>query len=573
MKKRIMKIELLFPGCLIVLTALLFGGFYEFVSCIATAVLGVCLLWLIYKNKRCELYWNGTLALAVVTAAGYAAALLWAVDRGMALLGVLKYLPLVLFVLVLMQLTVEERTGLLFAVPVSGVLIVGMGILLYWYPTAREFLFMAGRFGGTFQYSNTMALYFLTSIIVVQGKCRFSAKTAAVSAILLLGIFMTGSRSVFVMTLVVGIIGAWKNKSFRLFDLILLGAATVGGGIYAAISGDFQNFGRFLTISLESSTLTGRVLYWKDALPLIWKHPMGLGYMGYYYSQGEIQTGVYTTLYVHNDLLQTILDIGWIPGIFGVWIFVKNLVSKKLDRTAKSILFVIIMHSLFDFDLQFLSICFICFLVLDYGDDRERIPGGKRKGRGDVKGRKRRILSGIAVAGILFSVYFLIPLGAFYAGEYQTACQFYPGHTEAELILLENAQSKEEGELLADSILSRNHKASLAFDAKALASAMENDYGQMERYKEEAVKNNPYDIYEYVDYVSLLSRAVEYYHNHNDDEQTEYYIERILEIPGRLEEMKARTSGLGWKIKDRPELELPDEIEEYILELQRRNQK
>ncbi len=88
----------------------------------------------------------------------------------------------------------------------------------------------------------------------------------------------------------------------------------------------------------------------------------------------------------------------------------------------------------------------------------------------------------------------------------------------------------------------------------------------------EAVKNNPYDIYEYADYVSLLSRAVEYYHNHNDDEQTEYYIERILEIPGRLEEMKARTSGLGWKIKERPELELPDEIEEYILELQRRRE-
>lgn len=567
MKKRSVKKELLFPGCLIVLTALLFGGFYEFVSCLVTSGLGICLLWFNYKNKRYTLYWNGALALAAVVAIGYAAALLWAVDRGMALLGFLKYLPLVLFVLVLMQLSAEERRELLFAVPVSGVLIVGIGILLYWIPAVREHLFMAGRFGGTFQYANTMALYFLTGIIVVQGRCRYSAKTAAVSSVLLLGIFMTGSRSVFVITLAAGIIGAWKNRSFRLFDLILLGVATVGGGVYAAVSGDFQNFGRFLTISLESSTLTGRILYWMDAFPLILKHPLGLGYMGYYYSQGQIQTGVYTTLYVHNDLLQAILDIGWVPAILGVWIFVKNLVSKKIDGTAKTVLFVIIIHSLFDFDLQFLSICFVCFLVLNYEDNKESITCGKRKESGSGKGRKRQMVSGVAIGGILISAYFLIPLGAFYAGEYQTARQFYPGHTEAELILLENAQSKEEGEILANSILSRNNNASLAFDAKALASAMENDYDQMVWYKEEAVKNNPYDINEYADYVSLLSRAVEYYYNSHDEERTEYYIGKVLEIPGRLEEIETRTSKLGWRIKDKPELELPEEIKEYIHEL------
>lgn len=558
MKKTQEKNKILILQIFITVVALLFGGFYEFVSCLSTIGFGVYLFWITHRRKEICLFWNSGIILAIVLVVCHGLAVLWAVDSGMAFLGVLKFMPIVLFVLILMQFTEEERGRLLFSVPVSGIIIIAIGILLYWVSAVREHFFMAGRLGGTFQYSNTMALYFLAGIVVIQNKIKFSIKTAAGTAALLLGIFLTGSRSVFVMTVFVTVIEAWKNREYRLLNLGVLTASVVGGGIYGAVTGNFQNFGRFLTISLENSTLIGRLLYWRDAFGLILRHPMGNGYMGYYYSQGQLQTGVYSTVYVHNDFLQIILDVGWIPAILAAGVLIKNLFSRKIDLTAKVILLLIGVHSLFDFDMQFLSICLLFFMVLEYG-------GGERR---QVKKVVKRAVYVVAAVFMAVSAYFLVPLVSFYRGECEIARKFYPYYTEAELVLLQEAQTKEEGEALADSILKRNQNAVLAYDAKALACAMENDFEGMIQYKEMAVKNNPYAIYEYVDYVSLLSRAVEYYSEKNDVENAKDYVDKVLEIPAKLEDMERRTSELGWRIKDQPELVLPKEVEDYISNFQ-----
>lgn len=54
------------------------------------------------------------------------------------------------------------------------------------------------------------------------------------------------------------------------------------------------------------------MLYWQDAMNLIVRHPMGVGYMNYYFIQPQIQTGYYFTKTVHNDLLQCVMDNGWL---------------------------------------------------------------------------------------------------------------------------------------------------------------------------------------------------------------------------------------------------------------------
>ena len=130
--------------------------------------------------------------------------------------------------------------------------------------------------------------------------------------------------------------------------------------------------------------------------------------------------------------------------------------------------------------------------------------------------------------------------------------------------LLKNAETREEGEKLADAILKTNQNVALACDAKALSSAMDEDFEQMIIWKERAVENNPYALYEYVDYVSLLSRAVDWSRLRNDRKMAAYYEKCMREIPQRLEALKERTSPLGWKIRDLPETELPQEITEYI---------
>lgn len=164
-------------------------------------------------------------------------------------IGVIRFLPLPLFVIVLMQFREEERQSLLWSVPISNLLIIGTAVLGYGIPAIREYLYLAGRLAGTFQYANTMALYFLIGILILEEKTDFSHRTALAVGVQLLGIFLTGSRTVFALT-IVGLIGyAWRKKKFRVWSLGLLGVGMIGGILYAGITLDFQNLGRFLTMS------------------------------------------------------------------------------------------------------------------------------------------------------------------------------------------------------------------------------------------------------------------------------------------------------------------------------------
>ena len=97
------KKEILPLKILLLLTVVLFGGFYEFVSCMVTIALGLYLLYfIIYRGKPMRLSRNGGLILSAVICVGCLVSLPFAVDRGMALIGLVKVLPLPLFALVLM---------------------------------------------------------------------------------------------------------------------------------------------------------------------------------------------------------------------------------------------------------------------------------------------------------------------------------------------------------------------------------------------------------------------------------------------------------------------------------------
>ncbi len=71
----------------------------------------------------------------------------------------------------------------------------------------------------------------------------------------------------------------------------------------AAVWGNPELLRRFLVLPIKSSTFRERLLYARDVLPVIFTHPLGLGYQGYLYLQGSFQTGVYQTRFVHNELL------------------------------------------------------------------------------------------------------------------------------------------------------------------------------------------------------------------------------------------------------------------------------
>lgn len=346
-------------------TPFFFGLFYEYAACICAVVLLLLLLYLIDRQKKLSIRFNMLLTALLALLAGYLLTPFWAVDSGMALLGFFKFLPAALFWLLLMQLGPEVRERLFLTIPVSGITMTLLSYPTLWIPALTPYFYASDRLGGFFQYSNSFALFLLLGIIPLafQKKRRFLCLAGIL--VLLFGILATGSRTVFMLTVLIFLWLCLTRKRLRIPLMLLLAACVAAALLFVAITGNQDTIGRFLTISLESSTLMGRLLYYRDVLPVILKHPFGLGYMGYYYAQGGFQTGVYATKFVHNELLQFAVDVGWIPTLLFAFALLRRLLARKTPAMQRMLLFAICAHSMLDFDLQFLSIFFVLFLTMD----------------------------------------------------------------------------------------------------------------------------------------------------------------------------------------------------------------
>ena len=122
--------------------------------------------------------------------------------------------------------------------------------------------------------------------------------------------------------------------------------------------------------------------------------------MGCYYAQGSFQTGVYAVVNIHNEILQILLDIGWIPAAACVTALVFAI--KKSDRLGRIVIILIAAHSMLDFDLQFLAMDFILVLAAECACEKHFT----------VKNIEVSFMSGLAAAGL--SVYFCIASAAYY---------------------------------------------------------------------------------------------------------------------------------------------------------------
>ncbi|NBI63317.1 hypothetical protein D3Z38_09730 [Clostridiales bacterium] len=138
-------------------TLIAFGGLPEWVS--AAASIGL-VAWLFSQARKSK-------ALAYPRSFGFMAfcllpifagiTLFYAVDRGEALQGVIKFLPLPLFAMAAWQQGVENRKQALEIVPAAAVGMTIVSIACAFTP-AKEFFFQANRLGGFFQYPNAYGL-------------------------------------------------------------------------------------------------------------------------------------------------------------------------------------------------------------------------------------------------------------------------------------------------------------------------------------------------------------------------------------------------------------------------------
>ena len=535
-----------FPFLIVLLAPFLAGLFYEAFSAVVSVLLIAGLF--IYWKKNGKLVVRGSLTFwaTAVLLFSYLAVSLWAVDPAMNLLGIVKFLPMLLFVIACEQAGDEAKQKAFLLFPYSAAVMTVLTFLLGLIPSLRVYFYVGVRLAGFFEYPNTFAMYLLLGIPCLLETKKWTVKEVLCTVILLAGILLSGSRAVLLIMALMVLIYVFrvKSKVTRVALPSIFGLLIVGAVLYALISGDRETIGRILTLSFESSTMNGRLLYYFDAARTILTHPFGLGYMGYYFIQGSIQTGVYSIVHIHNDLLQFLLDVGWIPAGLFAYAVIRSFI--KADFTRRVMILLLCLHSLMDFDLQFVAMDLLLLLMMDHS------------------GKKKYVLKSAAVpaAGVLlavFSIYFGIAAGLYQYNRDAEAVAMFPGHTLAQLNMLTTDTDAVTMNRRADSIISHNKSASLAWSAKARVAMAKGDVAHMMEYKPEAIRLAKYRLEEYLDYADMLWQGKTLYEKAGNLSGAQQCQAELHRIPIWIQETLDGTSVLGWRIYDKPELELPAE--------------
>lgn len=532
---------------IIFISICLWGGFFDFTvaffGCTFSAVLLV-----LGKKNRVLLIPKGivTYGLMILLFCSMISVFA-AIDKGIAVLGVLRCFVTLLFWILWNNLSGITREQLYHAIPGSGSLATLMAFATYFIPSLQEYFYRADRLGGFFQYSNTYAMFLLICFLIIYVKREWTKFDVAELVILLLGILFTGSRSVFVLTiLAVGAattIGKTKIKNKMLI---------VFGGIILAVVMQFVfnlDLERLVKLSLDSSTLNGRFLYWQDAVSVIVKNPLGLGYMGYYYYQPQFQTGNYETMFAHNGILQTALDMGIVAMAAVLVIVISNIISKKNSPLNRGMLLLLLLHTAFDFDMQYSVMIYLALMLMRRADMECY----------EISLKTFQIPDFVVCTICLF---FSVALGMGHFGMYEWSLKLYPWNTQLleEQMLTDSTTGKEN----AARIIKENGCLASAYDVSMQIALSEGDYEIAIEYGNEMLKCAGYNAEYYNKAIYFLSYALEDAVNSGETETAQNILDAITNVPEIIEAKEQKATSLAYRINDKPEIRLAEEIDMYV---------
>ena len=537
--------------------------FYELLSALCSVGLLVLIILRVKKGKGLKLYLNPLSISVAIIFLFYLLSVLWAADIGMSPFGVVKFLPLPLFVILLMQRKDREKSKTEFdLLPPLAALVTVVSSVLGQIPVLKPYFLVNGRLAGFFGYPNTFALVLLCALIYTFLKDKITKLDLVCCSIFGFGIYYSGSRTVFILLVISVLLIVFKRATtkkakllfiFGIFGVVILTA------IVTSAFGFTDSFGRFLTTSVFSSTFLGRFLYFYDAIPVILKNPFGLGYLGYYGIEQSIQSGLYSVRFIHNDFLQLLLDIGWLPTLLFIFAVARRFFQKGVDFKTRMLIFVITAHSLFDFNLQFVFVFMLYLAVLNKNEGKE------------INIKKSAIILIPATVFVIISIYLSVAQGFYYAGDYETADEIYPNFTEAKIKRLTIVEDADEMCILSNEILDLNQSNSLAYSAKANYFFAKGDVVSSLEQMNSAIKNAPFAYSEYEKTVYILQTAIQMYESAGDLNSAEYCKTELIALNDRLEGLKNKVSFLGSRIADQPTTEFSKEIKEYIEGLKNEN--
>lgn len=443
--------------------ACLWGGIYDFAATVYGCAFAFFLVYAIRKKKEgLQIPRNFTTYCLGIWFFGHLISVAVASDRGIAFLGVVRAMGPMLFWVLWANIEEDDKKGAWRNIPHLATFLTALSIGFYFVPDMKALLYRAGRLGGVFQYSNTYAMFLLVSIcaLLYEGEKRTIQYIEI--AILCCGIVFCGSRSVMVL-LVAVVVGVTIREKMGFKSIFIVVGISV---VSVAVLLQFLQLDviRLTKIRMGSSTLNGRFLYWVDAVPMMLKHPLGMGYMGYFFMQPQFQTGNYVTRFVHNDILQTGLDVGILSMIALVAAIFANILNKENTKQSRVILAIIFLHSLFDFDLQFQMM--FCIMLMCMGT------------KADKKWRLQKEGATLAASLVtVFFMFFLIETGASKFGAEEMALVLYPGDTFARESLM---QKKGEGKD-AEIIIEGNGMLASAYECAAQTHINNGEYMEAQR--------------------------------------------------------------------------------------------
>lgn len=531
------------------------GGFYTFSALLSVLILSANIVMSTYNNPTLKVVINTNTMACFVLALFYCITPIWAADRGMAMFGVLRYMPVLLFALWLIQYSNEEKALFLSILPIVGAVMTIASCILWIFPTTKDFITVNGRLSGFLQYPNTFAAFLLTGLAVLGAKQHRCLYDWLLNSVLITGIFLSGSRTAVLLLFFFLLTAVVLHKKLPLFIPVVLLFIAGFTALYLVKSVNQLTF-----LGRDIGSLFVRILYYKDAIPVILQHPFGLGYMGYRALETTFQTSRYTVSFVHSGLLQMLLDIGWIPSVLFAIAVIKSLISPRTTPTAKMVLLVLSAHSLIDFDLQFFLFWVILLLCLDF-----------ETGNVYQLNLPRSVRGTLTVVVLVVSIWLGTGDFLYLTGKDNTALKITPFHTNALESVLKATSDPNELDHLADKILSLNPTHALAYSAKANAAYARGQVPEMIRYKEEAIRLTPYTTEEYCDYIEKLYTVLEIYVHNGDMDSASYCLKKLLSVPDMVEAVNTKTDPLADKTGTNTDLVLPEQYQMLLSELAKAN--
>jgi hypothetical protein len=472
------------------------------------------------------------------------------IDKGMAFIGFLKIFTIYIFYIVLMQLNYNKELYIN-AISSSGIIVSLLGIASFFIPSLGQELIQKGRLGSVFQYPNTCALFLVICIIFITTRNKINVYNFIGIITMWVGIFLTFSRSMYIISIVVAITLIIYDKSKVKYLLPSCVIGSIIGNTIMKLANISHMFDRIEKTSIHASEWLTRLLYYKDSLSIMKDYPFGTGHLGYYYIQRIYQTGsTYYVKYIHSNVLQIVMDIGVIGFILMAIYFIYNILNKKLKFHEKLAIIVIFGHGAIDFDWEFPVILFF-LLIIVYIDENKLVY---------KKIRKIPVCIGIILCMSMY-IYMGISTYLDYSNNYETSLQLYKYNTIAKEKLAKKYMEidTEKAYKLANSIIKQNEFFLNAYIIKRDIDYERNELNKALISAKKVIELNPLNITHLEKYCNILLDSAKLDIEKGNIDTATSKLEIILQIPYYIDRL-AKERLTDYNVKHIPKLYMTKQL-------------